>query len=149
MINQLITAIGKTLYEEFGDGYEIHMEEIKQGLKEPCFFVQCVNPTKELFLGRRYYRTQQFCLQYFPESDHKQHECNDIAERLYECMEYIAVSSDMETENDPEMLRGTGMSHEVVDGVLNFFVNYDFFTQKPEADETMLGEMETNTTLKG
>jgi hypothetical protein len=32
-------AISISLNAEFGDSYEIHMEEIKQGLKEPCFFM--------------------------------------------------------------------------------------------------------------
>ena len=45
MINSIIEAISISLNEEFGDGYEIHMEEIKQGLKEPCFFIACLNPT--------------------------------------------------------------------------------------------------------
>ena len=62
MINSIIEAISISLNEEFGDGYETHMEEIKQGLKEPCFFITCLNPTTELFLGKRYFRTNQFCI---------------------------------------------------------------------------------------
>lgn len=39
MINSIIEAISVSLNGEFGDDYEIHMEEIKQGLKEPCFLL--------------------------------------------------------------------------------------------------------------
>ena len=67
MMNSIIEAISVALNEEFGDGYKIHMEEIRQGLKEPCFFIQCLNPTHELFLGKRYLQSNQFCIQYFPQ----------------------------------------------------------------------------------
>lgn len=50
MINSIIEAISVSLNKEFGDDYETHMEEIKQGLKEPCFFIACLNPTIEQFL---------------------------------------------------------------------------------------------------
>ena len=39
MITEIIEAISVALNSEFGDDYEIHMEEIRQGLTEPCFFI--------------------------------------------------------------------------------------------------------------
>lgn len=72
MINSIVEAISCSLNKEFGDDYEIHNEEIKQGLKEPCFFIACLNPNNNLFLGKRYERTNQFCIQYFPQSAKKQ-----------------------------------------------------------------------------
>lgn len=141
MINSIIEAISISLNEEFGDGYETHMEEIKQGLKEPCFFITCLNPTTELFLGKRYFRTNQFCIQYFPETNEKQRECNGVAERMLQCLEYITIYG----EDKPIM--GTKMKYEVVDGVLNFFVNYDFFTVKTE-DQTPMETMTASTDVK-
>ena len=49
MINSIVEAISCSLNKEFGDDYEIHNEEIKQGLKEPCFFIACLNPNNNLF----------------------------------------------------------------------------------------------------
>lgn len=142
MINSMIEAISAALNGEFGDDYEIHMEEIEQGLEEPCFFVQCLNPTNELFLGKRYFRRNQFCIQYFPESAEKQRECNGVAERLWQCLEYITAYG----ETKP--IRGTKMRYEVVDGVLNFFVNYDCFVYKVE-EQTAMEEISENVTVKG
>lgn len=127
MINSIIEAISVTLNGAFGDGYEIHMEELEQGLEEPCFFISCLNPSVSQFLGKRYFRTNQFCIQYFPAAREKQHECNDVAERLYECLEYITP------DGDTSPIRGTKMKHKVVDGVLNFFVNYDLFVYKKDS----------------
>lgn len=131
MINSIIKAISITLNTEFGDGYETHMEEIKQGLVEPCFFIQCLNPTTELFLGKRYFRQNQFCIQYFPESDNKQSECNEVAERLTWLLEYITVPG------DDKPIMGTKMKSDVIDGVLNFFLNYDCFVYRVETNEPM------------
>lgn len=131
MINAIIEAVSIALNQEFGDDYEIHREEIKQGLVEPCFFITCLNPTNNQFLGKRYERINPFCIQYFPKSAEKQQECADVAERIYDCLEYITV------DGDSRPIRGSNMKHEVVDGVLNFFVNYDFFVIKTEEQSAM------------
>lgn len=141
MINSIIEAISISLNEEFGDGYETHMEEIKQGLKEPCFFITCLNPTTELFLGKRYFRTNQFCIQYFPETNEKQRECNGVAERMLQCLEYITIYG------DDKPIMGTKMKYEVVDGVLNFFVNYDCFIRKTE-QQTPMESLQASTSVK-
>ena len=141
MINSIIEAISISLNEEFGDGYETHMEEIKQGLKEPCFFITCLNPTTELFLGKRYFRINQFCIQYFPETNEKQRECNGVAERMLQCLEYITIYG----EDKPIM--GTKMKYEVVDGVLNFFVNYDCFIRKTE-QQTPMESLQASTSVR-
>lgn len=140
MTNTIIEAISTALDAEFGEDVEIHMEEIRQGLTAPCFFIVSLNPTTELFLGKRYFKANNFCIQYFPESAKGQRECNGVAERMGWCLEYITVNGDK--------CRGTKMHHEVVDGVLNFFVEYDFFVYKQEANEVM-GDMESHNTVKG
>lgn len=132
MINAIIEGISTALYGWFGDRYEIHAEEIKQDLKEPCFFIACMNPTHDLFLGRRYFRENGFCIQYFPESGQVQRECLDVAESMTECLEVISA--------DGVPIRGTKMKYEVVDEVLHFFVNYDYFVYKP-ADSTPMEEI--------
>lgn len=137
MISSIIAAISVALNAEFG--YENYMEEIKQDLVEPCFFIQCVNPTTELFLGKRYFRQNLFCIQYFPKGEDKQRECNEVAEKMIWCLEYIIV--------DGQKMRGTKMKHNVVGGVLNFFLNYDCFVYRVETDEAM-ENLESTTNVK-
>lgn len=137
MINALIEAISIKLDAEFGN--ETHMEEIKQDLKEPCFLISCLNSTTELFFGKRYFRTNQFCIQYFPESADKQRECNGVAERLMWSLEYITLNGDL--------VRGTAMRYELVDGVLQFFVNYNCFIDRVK-DEIMIETISTNNNVK-
>ena len=131
MINAITIGISRELGKEFGKSYKVHKESIEQGLKEPCFFINCLNPTTKLFRGTKYFRTNQFCIQYFPESKKEINtECNEVAECLTWCLEYITA--------DGDAMRGTNMHHEIVDGVLNFFVNYDCFVYRiGEQEEKM------------
>lgn len=141
MINSIIDAISISINSVFGDGYEIYTESIEQGLEEPCFSIFCLNPTNNLFLGKRYFRQNQFCIQYFPSTDEKNAECNTTMERLFDCLELITVNGDQ--------VRGTKMNGEIVDGVLNFFINYDMFVYKVEV-KTPMEELErTQTDVKG
>ncbi len=141
MINSIIESIGVSLNAEFGDEYIIYTESIEQGLSEPCFFLFCINPTSRVFLKNRYFRENQFCIQYFPDDkDRAKEECNAVAERLFLCLEYITVTGDL--------VRGTKMKYEIVDGVLNFFVNYDLFVYKVVTPDVM-EEISENVTMKG
>ena len=142
MINSIIESISITLNAEFGDKYAVHREEKKQGLKEPCFFVQCLNPTEELLFWKRYFRQNQFCIQYFPEDELRgKQECYAVAERLFSCLEYLDVGG------DPVM--GTKRKCEVVDGILHFFVNYDLFVYKVAGSVPVMEDVSSETHVKG
>lgn len=144
MINKIVDAISVSIDDEFNqseNAYEIYTESLKQGLKEPCFSVYCINPTNELFLNKRYFRTNQFCIQYFPSSDENNVEMNDILERLFYCLELINVNGDL--------TRGSRMRAEFVDGVLNFFVNYDMFVYRIEESEDAMEELDVNSNVEG
>ena len=141
MINQIIDGISMTLHSTFGDTYEIHTESIEQGLIEPCFSILCLNPSVEQFLGNRYYRINQFCIHYFPSSAEKRSECNSVMEQLFTALENITVGGDL--------VRGTNMNGEIVDGVLSFFVNYDMFTYKQVESEPTMESVSYDTSVKG
>ena len=142
MINSIIESISISLNAEFGDKYKIHREAKKQGLQEPCFFIQCLNPTEKLFLGKRYFRQNQFCIQYFPEDGaHINEECCAVAERMLMCLEYLDVGDDL--------VMGTKMRYEVVDGILHFFVNYDLFVYKVVESVSTMEEVSFETSVKG
>lgn len=142
MINSIIESISISLNAEFGDKYKIYREAKRQGLKEPCFFIQCLNPTEELFFCKRYFRQNQFCVQYFPEDEfHRNQECYAVAERLFSCLEYLDVRG--------ERVMGTKMKYEVTDGILHFFLNYDLFVYKVSESVPVMEEVSSETHVKG
>ena len=88
MISSIIKGISVAINTEFGDGYTIYTESIEQGLKEPCFFISCLNPTNKVFFGERYFRTNQMCIQYIPTKTRvEKEECNSVVEMLFNCLE--------------------------------------------------------------
>lgn len=141
MINEIIDGICLALNDEFGDEYEIYTETLKQGLKQPCFSIVCINPTKEQFLGDRYYSTNSFCIHYFPSSIEPNTEINTVRTRMFDTLEYITV--------DGDLIRGTKMTAEVDDsGVLNFIVNYNLFVKKVKTS-TPMEDYDYQSKLKG
>lgn len=94
MINEIVSAIVKALDTAFNaesDAYEIYNEEIKQDLREPAFFVQCINAAQERALNNRYNMTNQFVVQYFPSDQNYQAECAKVAEQLFDVLEYVLI----------------------------------------------------------
>lgn len=142
MINSTMESISISLNVEFGDKYKIYREAKKQGLKEPCFFIQCLNPTKRLFFRNRYFRQNQFCIQYFPKDElHGNEECYAVAERLLSCLEWLTVNGDS--------VMGAQMKYKIIDGVLHFFVNYDMFVYKVAESVPVMEEVSSETHVKG
>ena len=139
-IKNLIDAIAEALFQEFGSGYDIYTEQVEQGLTEPCFLIRCLNPTKNLFLGRFYKRTNQFSIQYIPSTAEANEECASVLERLFECLEDVFLHG--------KPLHGTEFHAEITDGILTFMVNYDGFVLKDEERYDM-EELDILTEAKG
>ena len=138
MINKIIDGICEKLNESFGDGYEIYTELKNQGLKEPCFSIMCVNPINNQVIGNRYFRNNLFSILYFPASKEPKAECNTVLEKLYLALETIKIKETLPDESIKESLvRGTNMRGELVDGVLNFLVNFNMFVYKVEDADLM------------
>lgn len=137
-VNLIIEAIAAALNGEFGEEYAVYAEDVKQGLSEPCFFISCINPSdRQLmgnanrhFLAARYYRENRFCIQYFSlDENNGRRESYDKAERLFGCLEEISA--------DGDIIRGTDMNFEYTDGILSFFVSYNFFVYKTREPTVM------------
>ncbi|ADZ84451.1 phage tail terminator family protein [Cellulosilyticum lentocellum] len=135
MLNELIIGISQALDAAFSD-VEIHTDQIKQGLVEPCFFIMLLEPSQEQVLGQRYYRENSFDIHYFPRKDNTS-EINDVADKLMDTLEYIKF--------DGGLLRGTKMYSETVAGVLHFFVDYNFHTIKDTITDPYMEQLK----LKG
>ena len=129
MINLIIDAISIKLYEAFGEGSEIY-REVKQGLEEPCFLISLITKEKESLLKNRSNAIVSFIIQYFPKKDDE--ECYKIGDLLEEELLYIKT-----TKND--LLRGSDIHYEVVDGVLQFFISYNYIVM---SEETVADSME-------
>lgn len=122
-VNNVLDGVILKLSQSFPSA-TIYAEEIKQGLIEPCFFVKLFPVAQDKEFGRRYKRYHTFDVHYFPLSKEDANaEMHGVAEKLYDTLEWISGPH-----------HGLKMNHEIVDGVLHFFVSYDFHVMRPKQD---------------
>lgn len=140
MLNDVMDAITRRLNELFGEDYEIHTDSVRQGLKEPCFFVQFLEPSEKQMIGPRYYRQTDMCIQYMPgDVPQPSRELNRVADILMDGMEYI-------TSDDGSLLRGTGMKArpDMDENVLTFLVSYNMYVIKRRQEEETMDNVKVN-----
>jgi hypothetical protein len=130
MLNEIIEGVAMKLYGAFGDGYEIHRNDVKQGLVEPCFLIAPLSPSLQPLIGRRYLERNPLDVHYFPAWGDSTTDTFRVAATLQDCLEFITLP-------DGDILHGTGMSYEVEDGVLHFFVSFNLILKKPTDNPPM------------
>ena len=141
MVNEIVSAISNAIYNEFGDDYDIYTESVEQGLNEPCFIISESDRLYGQFLSNRYKETNLFLIQYFPATENIRQECNNVAQRLEQCLEVIGDEVSFR-------IRGSSMNSQIVDDILNFSVNYNFFTVNTTKELSNMEELEVNELRK-
>lgn len=138
MLNETITGLAQKLDQLFG--YEIYWDEVEQGLNEPCFLIVCLSGSHEQEIDTLYERKQAFDIHYFPQAHKPTQEINSVIDALNMELEYITV--------DGNLVRGSKMRHEVIDGVLHFFVNYNVRIRKVVEPDPYMEDLEINERVK-
>jgi hypothetical protein len=137
MINKVIDGISIKLNQVFGDNFKIYSEDVSQGFAEPCFFILTLNPKQTNLIGNRSLRQQLFDIHYFPAVQNNT-ELQEKASDLFDAMEYITLV-------DGDLVHGTKMNYEIIDGVLHFYVSFNMIINKVTDPEDSMEIL----TLKG
>lgn len=144
MLNEILDGVTRQIDQLFGDDYEIYTDDVQQGLKEPCFFVQFLEPSEKQMIGPRYFRQTTVCIQYFPgKIQETLREMDRVSDRLFDGMEYISME-------DGSLLRGTGMSArpDMEQKVLTFLVSYNMYVIKQKPKEEAMESIIVKGVLK-
>lgn len=127
MINEILKGIAKAIRDEFGESLNIYLNEVEQGLIEPCFFISVLNSDVKQVLGRRYVLNCPVSVQFISGEDREV--INAQGSRLFNCLELISVSGDL--------VRGRNMSYSINEDILTFTVTYNIYFYKKQAEEFM------------
>jgi hypothetical protein len=154
MIKAIIDGICGMLHDTFTKTEDalIYTERIPQGASKEHFTIRCISPRSTQVIGNRYFRNNLFRIQYFPTESEKEPEaaCNNVLEALYTAAEIITITEVLPDESiKTSPLRGTDMRGEVIDGVLNFFVNYNCFIFKTVIADSEMDDVEYTPGVKG
>lgn len=140
MINDIITGISLKLNVHFGDGYRIYKNDVKQGLKEPCFFIAVLAPSRTDQLGERWRMDMPLDVQYIPETEGNNTELYDVGCTLMDILSSITLP-------DGSSYRGRNIYCEIVDSVLHVFVTYTAWFRRL-ADEIMMNELDRDIGIR-
>lgn len=130
MINEIIQGVSIRLNTAFEGKYKTYENDVEQGFTTPCFFITILKPDISPLLKNRYMSRNPLDIHYFPTNGRNNAEMYAMAGDLMECLEFITLPNG-------DVLHGTSMNYEVVDGVLHFFVNYNLTLRRPSDDPTM------------
>lgn len=101
----------------------INLETIEQGFEKPSFFILPINETEEILIGDRAKRTVIFDIHYFTdEINEPKADLLKVASSLYPVLKKLGK----EDNEENYFLNGFNLHHEIVDGVLHFFVTYKY-----------------------
>lgn len=137
-VNDVVDGVASALYAAFPH-IKRYEERIEQGGKEPAFFIGLVNGGQTKQFGRRYRRAQTFDVQYFHPGDENRAQ-REVAERLYSALEMIGLPDGR--------ARTANMNHQIVDGVLHFTFDCDFFVFKERDPEVKMQAITQKIGLK-
>lgn len=121
----------------------IYKEKVVQGMIKPCFFVWTMDVEQEKLMRNNYERVYQMNVRYHPEdNDLKCYQTlTDIGNKLLEYLTQIEVPIFLgryDTEGEPiedmKPIRGSQMSFEIVDDVLQVFATYVVKMKMVEAE---------------
>lgn len=120
----------------------VYDEAVEQGMQQPCFFVLLLESSQAREIDRRYRRFNSYDIHYFPDPDAAapREACELMAERLYSEVEYVTGSEGG--------YWGTSMRHEIVDGVLHFFVQYNVHLFRTKVPEVKMQAMTERSGIK-
>ncbi|WP_407647659.1 phage tail terminator family protein [Clostridium brassicae] len=116
-INDLRIGINNVLDKEFPN-ITIYNEKIEQDFEEPCFFVKILSSEQDKELNIRYKKNVFFDIHYFSDKEDINSDCLNMADKFYDLLEYVQVNDNL--------YRATNMTHEVIDGVLHFFLQFNY-----------------------
>lgn len=138
-IDDLRIGINQILDKEFSN-MTIYGEEIKQGFEEPCFFVKVLSSAQGKELNARYKKYAYFDIHYYSDKEDINADCLDMADKLYEAVEYVTVGNNL--------YRASNMNHEVIDGVLHFTLQFNYHVLKQIEEAPKMNKLTQEVCLK-
>jgi hypothetical protein len=139
MVNSILNAVTKQLGTTFGNSYHYYVENVEQDLKKPCFTVDVLIPLQEAKSPILYDRTMPLVIHYFSGSKTNiKNDCYEMGEQIVNCLEYLPF--------DTTLLRGTDISWQIVDDVLQVFITYKFKTKAVVKEDDAMESIDESVT---
>ena len=141
VVRSLTVALSKGLEDVF-DNPRIYQDMLPMGYKSPCFFVNHVDTQVQLKLFNRYRVVANYDITYHPaERKFNSKEFSEVVEKMTYGLELVQLE-------DGNYVRGSNIRYEVQDGVLHFFITFDFFVTRAKDRGTKMEKLYQRYGLK-
>lgn len=139
-VSAILDGISRRLEEAF-PGVKLYGDQaVEQGLTPPAFFLRVLSPSRIPELGGRYRALNPFDIQYFPAAPGSNAELLEVAEQLMDILETVELEGDL--------VRGTGRSYRLEEGILHFFVSYNLCGRRETVRDPGMESAAVNTGVK-
>lgn len=139
MVGNVIDALSIKLHELYG--LNIYFEDVKQGLKTPCFFIKLLTPTITSVVPPRQSVSVPVVIQLISDNKVTKKRLTEIGFELAQSFEYIELLSG-------DLLRGSNMSYEVDDDILSFYITYNFFIKQATEEQDTMDDLSSEVGVK-
>lgn len=127
--NSIYDGVTLALHAAFPDS-QVHGGNVKQGLNAGDFNVIMPGAGHTKEVGRRYRRTPELDVLYYPKTTPCAAECYDVAHQLMEVLGSIVTP-------EGDTIHATGLKWQVQDNVLHILVQYPHCIYIPLEQEAM------------
>ena len=123
-------------------GVTIYKEKVERGLRYPSFFVLQIGLNKQDDLTPYEWLNFQMNIRYRPNKDFnsKRGELDQIGLDLMDGLKYIDI--------DGKPARGSDVSYQIIDGVLQFFINFRMRVNKEQGDGNKMLVLDNSAYIK-
>lgn len=135
------SAVARRLAALF-EGVTVYKEKVNQHLKYPHFFILQLNLSREKDLAPFNWLNYQLNIRYRPNKnfDSQYSELDQIGLDMLDGLESVEVEG--------VTLRPTDMNYQIVDGVLQFFINFRMRVNKEQKDGAVMEELFNSANVK-
>lgn len=116
----ILKSVGAAVAALFDGNIAVYTEAVPAECAVPAFFVRETEHFCERSVGNRFFHKSRLCVAYYPENKYnKRAECEKIAKTLFVGLEFV--------NSDEGMLHGIEKHYEIKDGVMRFYLGFDYF----------------------
>lgn len=140
------SAVSRTIREGFKKVSEddppvttyprIYKEKTLQNMTKPCFFIWVMDVLIEKQMRNNYNLGYQMNIRYHPqeELESSYSECMQVGIQLAEYLSMVYMPITVDGVETNRLVKGTQMSYNITDNVLNFFVTYNIRAYIPQEE---------------
>ncbi|WP_249660039.1 phage tail terminator family protein [Lysinibacillus fusiformis] len=127
-IYDIQNALSIKLHEAFGAEYKEYIDDLPQEFNTPAFLIQFLSLEHIRQIGGRWKITARFNVKYFPKNGLS--EVSNMTLKVQQAIKEITLLNGL-------LLLGNGATSEVIEGIGNNFIQYNFFLQEIEENAFM------------